>query len=311
MHEKKAVLTLHALTGLHPGSGSALGVVDLPVQRERHTSWPTIPASSLKGVLRDAVRQQIAQSNGGDLNKADNSEEVAAAFGRSLDPANKDAEYFAGALSVTDARVLAYPVRSLKSVFAWVTCPSALSRLKRDLRLAGIDVEWNVPDVLTEGQALTVNGAPLLLAKGELVLEEFTFNRHGDSGEIADWFAGNLTADQETADRIKNHLVILNDDDFGHFAKHASEIVARIGLDYERKTARDGALFYQEFLPAETLFYSMVFASEDRRKDGSKSATDILNILNTGLEKGLLQVGGDETIGKGLCAVKLVEKGGE
>ena len=30
----KALLFIHALTGLHPGSGTALGVVDLPVQRE-------------------------------------------------------------------------------------------------------------------------------------------------------------------------------------------------------------------------------------------------------------------------------------
>ena len=49
---ESAVLFIHALTGLHPGSGTALGVVDLPVQRERHTQWPVIPGSSLKGILR-------------------------------------------------------------------------------------------------------------------------------------------------------------------------------------------------------------------------------------------------------------------
>jgi CRISPR-associated protein Cmr4 len=49
---EKALLMIHALTGLHPGSGTALGVVDLPVQRERHTAWPLIPGSSLKGVKR-------------------------------------------------------------------------------------------------------------------------------------------------------------------------------------------------------------------------------------------------------------------
>lgn len=48
----KTLLFVHALTGLHPGSGTALGVVDLPVQRERHTDWPLIPGSSLKGVMR-------------------------------------------------------------------------------------------------------------------------------------------------------------------------------------------------------------------------------------------------------------------
>src|SRR5437879_572508 len=35
-----ALLGIHALTSLHPGSGTALGTVDLPIQRERHTHWP-------------------------------------------------------------------------------------------------------------------------------------------------------------------------------------------------------------------------------------------------------------------------------
>ncbi len=50
-----ALLFIHCLTGLHPGSGTALGVVDLPVQRERHTRWPIVPGSSLKGVLEDSL----------------------------------------------------------------------------------------------------------------------------------------------------------------------------------------------------------------------------------------------------------------
>ncbi|HPZ82549.1 MAG TPA: RAMP superfamily CRISPR-associated protein, partial [Thermogutta sp.] len=53
-----ATLFLHAQTGLHPGTGTALGVVDLPVQRERHTQWPTIAASALKGILRDVCREK-------------------------------------------------------------------------------------------------------------------------------------------------------------------------------------------------------------------------------------------------------------
>ena len=46
------LLFLHAQTGLHPGSGTALGAVDLPIQRERYTQWPVIPGSTLKGILR-------------------------------------------------------------------------------------------------------------------------------------------------------------------------------------------------------------------------------------------------------------------
>ena len=55
------LLGLYAQTAMHPGSGTALGAVDLPVQRERHTQWPTIAGSALKGILRDASRDQIAR----------------------------------------------------------------------------------------------------------------------------------------------------------------------------------------------------------------------------------------------------------
>ena len=116
-----ALLFLHAQTSLHPGSGTALGVVDLPVQRERHTQWPLIPGSSLKGVVRDACRR-----------RSGNDDQLYAAFG----PDTPDADKHAGAISLTDARILAFPVRSLKGVFAWATCPAVPGRLNRDLSLA-------------------------------------------------------------------------------------------------------------------------------------------------------------------------------
>ena len=125
---KNSVLFVHALTSLHPGSGTALGAVDLPVQRERHTKWPLIPASSIKGVLRDACRPE----NEGEKNKWE------AVFGPEKIEAGSDASY-AGALSFTDARILAFPVRSLNGVFAWTTCPGVLQRHARDLALAGVN----------------------------------------------------------------------------------------------------------------------------------------------------------------------------
>ncbi len=54
-------LTIVVETPLHAGSGSELGVVDLPIQRERHTNHPKIEASTLKGCLREAFRGQQAQ----------------------------------------------------------------------------------------------------------------------------------------------------------------------------------------------------------------------------------------------------------
>ncbi|HEX4613493.1 MAG TPA: hypothetical protein VH092_35250, partial [Urbifossiella sp.] len=93
-----------------------------------------------------------------------------------------------------------------------------------------------------------------------------------------------------------------------HFARYATEILARIKLNYESKTVDGGALFYQEFLPAETLLYSVVLANPARgRKD--IPAADLLGRL-AGFLPPVLQVGGDESVGKGYCGVRLTTANG-
>src|SRR5437016_5808806 len=111
-HTAGALLGRHAQTALHPGARTALGADDLPVRRERHTHWPMIAGSALKGVLRDASRGAIARRAGGDARAADDSPELTVLFG----PPTATSSEFAGAVSVTDARLVAYPVRSLRGV---------------------------------------------------------------------------------------------------------------------------------------------------------------------------------------------------
>jgi len=288
-----AFLFVHTLTGLHPGSGTALGVVDLPVQRERHTNWPTIPASSLKGVLRDVCRP-----TGGDKNR----DEWLAVFG----PESADAHAHAGALALTDSRLIAFPVRSLQGVFAWVSCPATLERLTRDVGLTGEPATaMNTIPKLDPGKAACAEKSPLLASGGKMVLEEFEFERTGEIGGIAAWIAQRAIADEATAARFRDHFVILHDDDFTHFATHATEVTARVGLDYETKTVKTGALFYEEFLPPETLFYALAIAGNSRREGISMDADAVLGFLDKNMPP-VLQIGGDATIGKGLCAIRLI-----
>jgi len=312
---EKALLFIHAVTGLHPGSGTALGTVDLPIQRERHTGWPVIPGSSLKGVLRDECRRAVATASySGDLIKANNNDpQLTAVFG----PAKVEADTsYAGALSISDARILAFPVRSLVGVFAWVTCPAVLERFQRDLSYvaqagnsARAATAWpgGIP-APAQGEAVCAADSPLLSNGAEMVLEEFEFIRSekavGDP--IADWIAC-VVKDGATGARLAKTLVILHDDDFQHFVAHATEVVARVGLDYERKTVKRGALFYEEFLPPETLFYSLLAADTGRQAGGSPMAAGaVLEFLEARIPP-FVQIGADETIGKGICAVNLVK----
>lgn len=289
-HQATSTLFIHAQTPLHPGSGTALGVVDLPVQRERHTGWPLIPGTSLKGVLRDAAER--VDSNG----------DVVEIFG----PETSDADKHAGAAMLTDARLLAFPVRSLRGVFAWVTCPSVLDRFNRDLELAGLDpAERPAPPATHE--ALCPSNSPLRLdGESAVVLEEFDFTITGDCSQTADRIATlAMTASGATGESLKRKLVVLSDDQFTHFARHGTEIVARIGLDPETKTVSRGALFYQEFLPTESLFYSVLVCSPSRGK-GNRSAGDVSAFFGELIGRyPVLQIGGDETTGKGLCGLKL------
>lgn len=263
------VLYIQALTSLHPGSGTALGSVDLPVQRERHTKWPLIPGSTIKGILRDAAKADHELLYGSE---------------------GTGGELFAGALTFTDARILAFPVRSLKGVFAWATCPMALERWRRDLALAGQEVP--VSDDLRnveESHAFAAKTCPCI-QNGEIYLEEFKFKVIEKPAMPASFLPPGCDG---------SRVVILNDTDFTYFAEHATEITARIRLSKETKTVEEGALFYQEFVPPEAIFYTVVLASPSRVPGSGLLGAD--KVLGKFVYPKHVQIGGDETTGKGLC----------
>jgi CRISPR-associated protein Cmr4 len=87
------------------------------------TGIPIVPGSSVKGVLRDARRPTSGGANNDALPK------WLATFG----PETQNAGDHAGALVVSEARLLVLPVRSFRGTFAYVTCPLLLRLAKRDL----------------------------------------------------------------------------------------------------------------------------------------------------------------------------------
>lgn len=309
-----ALLGLYAQTSVHAGAGTGVGTVDRPIQREPHTLWPTLAASTLTGALRAAVRTRLALRDDldalprwDDTPSGTRAERAAATleFCTLFGPPTEGPDRTGGALSVTDARLLCFPVRSLRGGHAWVTCPAALERLRRDAELAGHPAGFALPPAgaaLPDNRAVVAPDSACLVGGDQLVLEEFQFTCVGDqAGDSARWIAETLlpgrAAYEPTRARFHKHFVILGDNDFGHFAQHATEVVAR-------RARAAGTVAHQEFLPPETLLYAVALADPARATALLASLTDHLG------DTPVLQIGGDATTGKGHCACRLAHGSG-
>jgi CRISPR-associated protein Cmr4 len=302
MFDAAALLYLIAEMPLHAGTGSTIGIVDLPIQRERHTQYPLIQGSSIKGVLRAKAKELMEKS------------EVELIFGSERgangnDPSNDHAS----ALSVSDARILLFPVRALKDVFVYATSIHVLARFRHSLM--GDQTVSGIRDVIAhlEGQAPLASGIALVSEENEaspattLVLEEFAFDvkQSRDVGELAKLLAQQLFPDEQNtywAKKLRSSLVVLPDEDFRDFLQHSTEVITRVALD-DKKIVKDGALWTEEHLPADTVLYVPVFATASRNNGKtSLSAREVMDkVQSMRMEDNpYLQLGGDETVGRGI-----------
>ncbi len=117
--------------------------------------------------------------------------------------------------------------------------------------------------VVEKNKGLFHESSPLI-SNTKVVLEEYMFERQGDSADIE------TAINALTGIDFGKKLVVLFDDDFDNFVQYATEITPRIGLDYEKKTVKEGALFYEEFLPPETIMYSLVLTNGKKIKVGEE-----------------------------------------
>lgn len=267
---EQKLMTIFARTPICVGAGSSVGAIDLPVMRERHTRIPIIPGSSIKGVLRD-------------LWNGDEKQNII--FGEGTK---------AGKLLVGEARVLAFPVRSARGMFAWVTSPLALERFKRDSNR-----KFTVPEI-KDTMECRASEKLVFQGKNNTVFEEYCFDVDEKDKEVPQDI---LNAFKELSDddvwaSIADRLAVISDEMFSYFVENTCEVPARIAIDDETGVVDKvhGALFYQEQVPSETLFYNVISSS-----DG-----DVLkNFENKISGTKVLQFGGDETIGLGYCSVKI------
>ncbi|MEI7938763.1 MAG: type III-B CRISPR module RAMP protein Cmr4 [Verrucomicrobiota bacterium] len=320
------ILYLFTRTPLHVGAGASVGAIDQPIQRERHTGVPVIPASSLKGTFADAWNDGLLDEHDkGETKKVRVKKDGTASDAAWLFGSDSDKHAAAGALQFSEAKLLAFPIRSAKGSFAWITCPLMLRRAVRDRVITADCLPTKIP---TDEQALFASTVPYgnqqmpgplrldVQENGQpvkrIVLEEYTFTWANDLPVNLGATLATLVAGDPVWQEVANRLVILSDGMMSFFAQNACEVAQHVKISDETGTAEGGALFNQENVPSESLFYSVLHAfdertankAKDQRRDGGKA----IETFETKLKAvGVFQFGADASTGLGYCTVSLKE----
>lgn len=290
-----AIGKLYAISPVHAGSGAATSAVDLPIQRERHTEWPQIQASGVKGAFRNHFRRFNAKEK--DL--------INLIFGSDeQDGWAKNMDMLPGAVSISDARLLAFPVRSNIAPFVWITSPAVLKRFNADLAYIGSKVTVTEKDIQEEG-ALSIGTHQI---SGQVILEDAVSNviKHQEAAFVKPLFPE------------LERLLLVSDEMYKYAVTCCTEVQTHIKINEKTGTADDGALWYQEYLPADSLLYTLVHYSHREGGESSdvgvqaqlaelKAATIRQYVEET--ISGYVQIGGDETLGKGIFKLTWLEGG--
>lgn len=327
MYRNAHPLFLICETPLHAGSGSDLGIIDLPIQRERHTGFPKIEGSGLKGSIREAVERKIKPDpntkwdfssrntpaamihrvfgyDDGSLNgQKDDLKKVFVKDG-------KTDEYetsFAGCVSFSDARLLLFPVKSMKGVFAWITCPKVLNQFAKDMMLA----RQTLPELPNANTTASGNKVTIKVnSQSKALLEEYAFDVREEKkvNDLGEWLSTHILSDADTfwKEKIKTDIVVLPDDEFRDFVQLSTEVITRTKIDNNTGTVAAGQLFTEEYLPAESILYSLVLiAPEFTSKSDRISETAVTEFLILHTPE-IIQAGANATLGKGLLKTKFI-----
>jgi CRISPR-associated protein Cmr4 len=297
------LLYLYAESPVHTGAADSLDVLDLPVQREAATGYPVIWGQSLKGALRQAARDAAHGGRGGWT-----ASQVTTIFGSEVGDQAGDGGTTPGLLAVGDAQLAAMPVPTLRRTFAWVTSEIALGRLARKYATARRATPEGPSVGPDQGKAAdTAWTGP----SGE-VLGPFVVPIDPAPDEALRAWAGQLAADAVStggpfgsfARKLREDLLLVGSDIMPELLRECTEQSVRVQLG-ETKTVQNGP-FYSEYLPAETILAASLTLRPPGGSGAAERHSQHQEVLRALLHDRLLQVGGDETLGKGLVRAQLL-----
>lgn len=297
---------VYTLTPTHCGTGQAAGAVDLPIARERHTDHPLLPATALKGVARD-LAARAGQGGGGAMDE----KTIEQLFGpKPPQPGEDAASLSSGSLVFTDGHLLAFPVRSLQAAFYWVTCPLVVGRWRRARQVAGLRVDDRA-EVPSDRPCATFGVSEPLVLEDQLVTPDGIDGEHAGLKQVAKAWAALLPAGETAlADDLLARLICVADEDFGDLVRRTTPVSARVQLTPGKTTDTwvdptdqqryRGNLWYEETLPSDCLLSALVMTRpEQRDQAGVHGAAGAMGAVLGG--RRAVQIGGNETVGQGIC----------
>ena len=275
----KKMMYIFTQTPMHIGAGNEVGVIDNPIQRDKITSAPIIPGSSLKGVFRRECAFKMPERDISDI------------FGYESDKGAPDGKLSAGKLSFTEASLLLFPLRSLKNGYAYATSPYLLKKF-----LAKSGKSFSLENCAVQ-PAACVASQDMELKDAGVMLEEYSFARLNNPELLSGVSAliANALPNIFGKEDLVRHLVILSDEDMFYFAQYTCPVQQHVRIG-EKGVAVDGALFNIEVVPADTLMYSMLIADN----------AEVLDKFSGSFGgETLLQFGSDSTTGLGYSLVSI------
>lgn len=285
---RELLIYFYAESPVHAGASNAEADIDLPIQREKHSRYPVIYGQSLKGALRHAAEKQLT---GDELQRY-----FGSAPGGPTTP---------GLVSVGDAQLVAMPVPTLRRTFAWVTSTVALGRLARKYRALELPFDLPVPKDPDKAHA------PAKYWRGEQVLGPINVQvKESGSTGVSGWadrIGKDALPDEEpfthVREKLNEDLILVPSDAMSVLVEESTEVSVRVQLD-ENKTVAEGP-FHSEYLPTESLLAATLTLHQDLGRQDVANLKELLG--GTGTE--LHQIGGEESIGKGLMWTHVVDGG--
>jgi len=294
---QQATLQIFTRTPLHIGAGASVGDIDQPVIRERHTGFLVIPGSGTKGAIADHF---LESSTAGGVLTIERTEEGRTILGDDLDESSAKTKgrlhTGRGGVAFIEGRLLAFPVRSGKGCFAWVTCPFVLARWARD---TGQTIGTLPPDL----QPSEICAGVDLCADGEALLEDYVLTQkklpNGQAvalDQVTKQTLAEATDDPLWTQFCGSRIALVHDEVFAILVRTTCEVPQHVSINDETGAAADGKLFNQENCPAETLFYALL--AEVRAGALTALQTKFKDIK-------VLQLGADATTGLGFCTIRI------